>query len=51
MIPPVMVKCKTEWECGYASNKNLFNAYYSIPEDDLIFISSSEHSVVPYHIE
>ena len=24
-------------------------AYYSVPDDDLIFISSSEHSVVPYH--
>jgi len=49
MIPPAMIKSKTEWQCGYASNKNLFGAYYSIPEDDLIFISSSEHSVVPYH--
>ena len=50
MIPPVMIKSETEWKCGYASNKNLFNAYYSAPEDDLIFISSSEHSVVPYHM-
>ena len=49
MLPPLMVKSKTEWGCGYASNKNLFNAYYSIPDDDLIFISSSEHSVVPFH--
>jgi seryl-tRNA synthetase len=51
MIPPAMIKSKTEWKCGYASNKNLFNAFYSIPEDDLIFISSSEHSVVPYHCD
>lgn len=49
MIPPTMIKSKTEWGCGYTSNKNLFNAAYSSPEDDLIFISSSEHSVVPYH--
>lgn len=49
MIPPAMVKSKTEWACGYTSNKNLFGAGYSSPEDDLIFISSSEHSVVPYH--
>jgi seryl-tRNA synthetase len=49
MIPPVMIKSDTEWKCGYASNKNLMGAYYSIPEDDLIFISSSEHAVVPYH--
>lgn len=49
MIPPAMIKSQTEWQCGYASNKNLFNAYYSIPEDDLIFVSSSEHAVVPYH--
>lgn len=51
MIPPAMVKSKTEWACGYTSNKNLFNAAYSVPEDDLIFISSSEHSVVPYHMD
>jgi len=49
MLPPLMVKSQTEWACGYASNQNLFNAYYSMPDDDLIFISSSEHSVVPYH--
>ena len=49
MIPPAMIKSQTEWGCGYASNKNLFNAYYSSPEDDLVFISSSEHAVVPYH--
>lgn len=51
MIPPAMVKGESEWKCGYASNKNLFNAYYSAPEDDLIFISSSEHAVVPYHMD
>ena len=51
MIPPAMVKSDSEWKCGYASNKNLFNAYYSAPEDDLIFISSSEHAVVPYHMD
>lgn len=49
MIPPAMIKSRTEWGCGYASNKNLFGAYYSVPEDDLVFISSSEHAVVPYH--
>jgi seryl-tRNA synthetase len=51
MIPPTMIKAQSEWKCGYSSNKNLFGAYYSIPEDDLIFISSSEHSVVPYHMD
>lgn len=51
MIPPAMVKSSTEWKCGYTSNQNLFNAGYAIPEDDLIFISSSEHSVVPYHMD
>jgi len=49
MLPPLMVKAKTEWGCGYINNKNLMGAYYSIPEDDLVFISSSEHSVIPYH--
>lgn len=51
MIPPTMVKSQTEWKTGYTSNKNLFNAYYSSPQDDLVFISSSEHSVVPYHMD
>jgi seryl-tRNA synthetase len=51
MIPPAMVKGSSEWKCGYTSNKNLFNAYYSSPEDDLVFISSSEHAVVPYHMD
>jgi seryl-tRNA synthetase len=51
MIPPAMIKGESEWKCGYASNKNLFNAYYSSPEDDLVFISSSEHAVVPYHMD
>jgi seryl-tRNA synthetase len=50
MIPPTMVKSKTEWSCGYTSNQNLFNAYYSSSADDLVFISSSEHAVVPYHM-
>ncbi|MFA5894757.1 MAG: serine--tRNA ligase [Candidatus Shapirobacteria bacterium] len=49
MVPPAMVKKETEWKMGYTSNKNLDNAFYLFPEDDLIFISSSEHSVVPYH--
>jgi seryl-tRNA synthetase len=51
MIPPAMIKSESEWKTGYTSNKNLMNAYYSSPEDDLIFISSSEHSVVPYHMD
>ncbi len=50
MLPPLMIKSHSEWACGYTSNKNLFGAYYSLPEDDLVFISSSEHSVVPYHM-
>lgn len=50
MIPPTMIKKHTEWACGYDSNKDIFNAKYSIPEDDLVLISSSEHAVVPYHM-
>lgn len=51
MVPPVMIKKETEWKTGYVSNKNLDNAYYDSPADDLIFVSSSEHSVVPYHMD
>ncbi len=51
MIPPYMIKHDTEWRMGYVSNKNLAGTYYYMPEDDLKFISSSEHSVGPYHME
>lgn len=51
MIPPVMIKSEAEWKTGYTSNKNLFNAYYSSPQDNLVFISSSEHAVLPYHMD
>ncbi len=49
MVPPAMIKAEYEWKMGYSSNRNLENAYYLMPKDQLIFISSSEHSVVPYH--
>lgn len=51
MVPPYMIKHDTEWRMGYVSNKNLAGTYYYLPEDDLKFISSSEHSVGPYHME
>lgn len=50
MIPPAMVKSTIEDKMGYTSNKNLKDAYYLFEKDDLVFISSSEHSVVPYHL-
>lgn len=50
MIPPSMIKSNIETAMGYTNSNNLDNAYYSLPQDDLILISSSEHSVVPYHI-
>jgi seryl-tRNA synthetase len=50
MIPPSMVKSNIEAAMGYTNSQNLDNAYYALPQDDLILISSSEHSVVPYHI-
>jgi len=50
MIPPAMVKSSIEDSMGYTSNNNLKDAYYLFEKDDLVFISSSEHSVVPYHI-
>lgn len=51
MIPPAMVKGQVEWKMGYVSNKNLAGTYYYFPEDDLKFISSSEHSIAPYHMD
>jgi len=51
IVPPMMVKGQVEWKMGYVSNKNLAGTYYYFPEDDLKFISSSEHSVGPYHMD
>ena len=50
MIPPSMIRTDIEEKMGYTSSGNLNNAYYALPDDDLILISSSEHSVIPYHI-
>ena len=50
MIPPSMIKTEMEEKMGYTASGNLNNAFYSLPEDNLILISSSEHSVVPYHV-
>lgn len=50
MIPPHMIRTDIEEKMGYTASGNLENAYYALPQDDLILISSSEHSVVPYHI-
>ena len=51
MIPPAMIKSSSEDKMGYTSNSNLKDAYYLFEKDDLVFISSSEHSVVPYHMD
>lgn len=51
MIPPAMIKSSIEDKMGYTSNDNLKDAYYLSEKDDLVFISSSEHSVVPYHLD
>lgn len=50
MVPPAMIKADVESKMGYTSNKNLKDAYYLFDKDNLVFIGSSEHSVVPYHI-
>lgn len=49
MLPPLMVSDTTELNCGYVATKNLYDTAYSSSQDRLIFISSSEHSVIPYH--
>jgi seryl-tRNA synthetase len=51
MIPPAMVKGQVEWKMGYTSNPDLNDTYYHFAKDDLTFISSSEHSVIPYHMD
>jgi len=41
MIPPSMIRTDIEEKMGYTASGNLNNAYYALPEDDLILISSS----------
>jgi len=50
MIPPAMIKGSVEWKMGYTTNQDLNNTHYHFKKDDLTFISSSEHSVIPYHL-
>ncbi len=48
VIPPYMVKKEMERGMGYAEHGGWDQAYI-FEKDDLVFISSSEHSVIPMH--
>jgi len=50
MLPPVMIKEETEWGCGYDGRKDIRGGNrYSLSDDGLVLITSSEHSVIPIH--
>ena len=48
IIPPYMVKKEIERGLGYAEHGGWDQAYV-FEKDDLVFVSSSEHSVIPMH--
>lgn len=47
-IPPVITKKEVEWGMGYAEHGG-WDQMYFFEKDDLVFVSSSEHSVIPMH--
>lgn len=47
-IPPVITKKETEWGMGYAEHGG-WDQMYLFEKDGLVFVSSSEHSVIPMH--
>lgn len=50
MLPPVMIKEETEWGCGYDSKKDIRGGNrYSLTDEGLVLVTSSEHSVIPIH--
>jgi len=50
MLPPVMVKEETEWGCGYDNRKDIRGGNrYSLTNEGLVLVTSSEHSVIPIH--
>lgn len=47
-IPPVITKKETEWGMGYAEHGG-WEQMYLFEKDGVLFVSSSEHSVIPMH--
>lgn len=47
-IPPVITKKEVEWGMGYAEHGG-WDQMYLFEKDGLVFVSSSEHSVIPMH--
>ncbi len=50
VIPPVLIKKEVERKMGYVEHGN-WREMYKTQEDDLILASSSEHSVIPMHMD
>jgi len=48
IVPPVMVKKEMEEGMGYSESGGWENMYV-LEKDGLVFVSSSEHSVIPMH--
>jgi seryl-tRNA synthetase len=49
VIPPVLIKKEVERKMGYVEHGN-WREMYKTQEDNLILASSSEHSVIPMHM-
>lgn len=48
IIPPVIVKKEVERSLGYSEHGG-WNEQYVFEKDNLVFVGSSEHSVIPMH--
>jgi len=50
MLPPAMIKDETDWGCGYTNKKDVGGGNrYSLTDEGLVLVTSSEHSVIPIH--
>jgi seryl-tRNA synthetase len=47
-VPPVITKKEVEWGMGYAEHGG-WDQMYLFEKDGVLFVSSSEHSVIPMH--
>lgn len=51
LIPPYFVKKAMEEGMGYMHTQEDWDNMYHFAQDDIVFISSSEHSVIPMHAD
>ncbi|PIS21394.1 serine--tRNA ligase [candidate division WWE3 bacterium CG_4_10_14_0_2_um_filter_42_7] len=50
VVPPVIIKKEMEEKMGYSEHGG-FDNMYVFDKDDMVFVASSEHSVIPMHAD